>query len=361
LTSETLLREFAQKSFEPISEAVRKVVAEVSQHRIFEHEKMLVSFESKHISMPGNRKAIDYISAQLKSFGYEPELQWFELRGALGGKTANVLARHTGTENPELIYTVSSHLDSVVAGPGADDDTSGIAAMLEAARVMQGRPLPATVMFVAFTGEESGTLGSREFARVAKAGKWKIAGALNNDMIGYANDSRLDNTIRYSNAGIRDILHSAAMNFTKLTTYDARYTKGTDALPLFETFGDILGGIGGYPILSSPHYHQSHDALETINFQQVAETSKTIVAALMYLASTPSPVKDLSVKGAEVTWTASSEKSVQGYVVSYGRREQKVSQPRIQLPGLKPGDTVMVKAVNARGVQAWDWSRITVQ
>jgi co-chaperonin GroES (HSP10) len=81
----------------------------------------------------------------------------------------------------------------------------------------------------------------------------------------------------------------------------------------------------------------------------------------MYLASTPSPVKDLSVKGAEVTWTASSEKSVQGYVVSYGRREQKVSQPRIQLPGLKPGDTVMVKAVNARGVQAWDWSRITVQ
>lgn len=360
LTSETLLKEFAQRVFEPMLESVRKMAAGISVHRVYEHEKTLVSFESKHISMPGNRKAIDYITAQFKSFGYEPEQQWFEPRGALGGKSANVLARLTGTENPELIYIVSSHLDSVVAGPGADDDSSGIAAMLEAARVMQGHPMPATIVFAAFTGEESGTLGSREFARVAKAEKWKIAGALNNDMVGYANDSRLDNTIRYSNAGIRDIQHSAAMNFTKLITYDARYYKGTDALPLFEAFGDILGGIGGYPILSSPHYHQSHDALDTINFQQVAETSKTTVATLMYLASTPSPVKDLSVKGTEVAWTASPEKGVRSYVVSFGRREEKVTQPRINLQGLKPGDTVMVRAVNARGIQGWEWSRITV-
>ena len=359
LTAETLLKEFSQRLFEPIAENVRKIVAEISTPFVYEHEKALVSFDSRHISMPGNRKAIEYITAQFKSFGYEPEQQWFEPRGALDGKSANVVARLTGTENPELIYTVSSHLDSVVAGPGADDDASGIAAMLEAARVMHGHPMPATIIFAAFTGEESGTLGSREFARVAKEGKWKIAGGLNNDMVGYANDTRLDNTIRYSNVGIRDIQHAAAMDFSKLITYDAHYYKGTDAAPLFDAFGDIYGGIGGYPVLSSPHYHQSSDVLETLNFQQIAETAKTTVATLMYLASTPAPVKGLTVKGTDVSWEPSLEKNVRGYVVSFGRREEKVTQPRINLPGLKPGDVVMVRAVNSRGMQGWDWSRVT--
>ncbi len=210
-------------------------------------------------------------------------------------------------------------------------------------------PLPATILFAAFTVEEAGTLGSREFARIAKEGKWKVVGGLNNDMIGYANDSRLDNTIRYSNSGIRDIQHSAAMNFTKLITYDAHYYKGTDAANLFEAFGDVMGGIGGYPVLSSPHYHTASDVLETINFQQINETSKTTVATLMYLASTPAPVRDLAVKGTEVTWTASPEKSVRSYVVSYGRREEKVTQLRINIPGLKPGDLVMVRAVGISG------------
>lgn len=360
LASEMALKEFAQKTFDPIEENVRKVVGEISTSRLYEYETALVSFDSRHISRPGNRKAIDYLAETLKSFGYEVELQWFEPRGALGGKSANVLARLTGTENPDLIYTLSSHLDSVAAGPGADDDASGIVALLEAARVLKDRPMPATILFAAFTAEESGTLGSREFARVAKEKKWKITGGLNNDMIGYSNDFRLDNTIRFSSAGMRDIQHSAAMSFSKLITYDARYYRGTDALPLVEAFGDILSGIGGYPILSSPHYHQATDVIETINFQQIAETAKTTVASLMYLSSAPAPVKDLAVKGTEVAWSPSSEKNVRGYLVSYGRREERVNQPRINIAGLKPGDVVLVRAINSRGMQGWDWARVTV-
>ena len=74
-------------------------------------------------------------------------------------RTANVVATLKGTENPELIYVVSSHFDSVQAGPGADDDTSGTAALLEAARMLADTPLPATVVFASFTGEEAGLLG----------------------------------------------------------------------------------------------------------------------------------------------------------------------------------------------------------
>ena len=125
----------------------------------------------------------------------------------------------------------------------------------------------------------------REFVRQAVAKQIRIVGALNNDMIGWANDHRLDNTIRYSNAGIRDIQHGAAMHFTNLSTYDALYYKSTDAAAYYEAYGDIVGGIGSYPVLGNPHYHQPHDLLETINHQLVTEVAKTTAATLMMLAS----------------------------------------------------------------------------
>ncbi|HKQ78273.1 MAG TPA: M20/M25/M40 family metallo-hydrolase [Blastocatellia bacterium] len=370
LSAETALQNEGQRIYAPIADEVRRTVEQASTHRIFAHEKALFDFDSKHISRPGNKLAEDYLFAAYKSFGYEPERQCFEHRQALGGKTCNIIAKLPGTENPELIYVVSSHYDSVVAGPGADDDTSGTAALLEASRMLAGRPQPATIIFASFTGEEGGLLGSREFVRRALGDKLKIVGALNNDMIGWANDNRLDNTIRYTNAGIRDIQHTAASLFTRLITYDARYHRGTDATAFFEAYGNIIGGIGSYPVLGNPHYHQASDLLEAINHQLITEVSKTTVASLMMLASSPSPVKDLKVAGydgrtAELSWTPSPEKSVRNYIVDYGpengpKLRVKAGGPRATLRDVKPGAVVSVKAVNARGVEGWDWSRVTI-
>ena len=74
---------------------------------------------------PATGKASEYLFKTYQSFGYAPEYQWFEPPNALGGNTANVVATLKGTVNPELVYVVSSHYDSVAGGPGADDDTSG--------------------------------------------------------------------------------------------------------------------------------------------------------------------------------------------------------------------------------------------
>ena len=218
---------------------------------------------------------------------------------------------------------VSSHYDSVAIGPGADDDTSGTAALLETARILAGHPQPATIVFASFTGEEAGLLGSREFVRRAVADKVRIVGALNNDMVGWANDHRLDNTIRYSNPGIRDVQHAAAIQFSNLITYDALYYKNTDAHAYYEAYGDIVGGIGSYPVLGNPHYHQSHDMLDTINHQLVTEVAKTTAATLMLLASSPSRLAGLKVDSyqngtATLSWTASPEKGVTGYLVAWG-------------------------------------------
>jgi Peptidase family M28/WD40-like Beta Propeller Repeat len=371
LASEMALKARGTRAFQPIAAEVRSTVARASASRIFEYEKALFDFDSKHISRPGNHLASEFLYNTYKSFGYEPEYQWFDQRAALGGRTANVVATLRGTVNPELVYIVSSHYDSVVAGPGADDDTSGTAALLEAARVMAGHPMPATIVFASFTGEEAGLLGSREFVRRAVAGKVHVLGALNNDMIGWMNDSRFDNTIRYSNPGIRDIQHAAAMLFTRLITYDARYFKGTDAVSFYDAYGDVVGGIGSYPVLGSPHYHQASDLLEFENHQLITETSKTTIATLMLLASSPSRLTQLKVDGytggtASLSWAPSAESGIASYVVAYGppsdryRHRLTVTQPRAVLPQIVPGTTVSVKAVNARGLEGWDWATVTL-
>jgi hypothetical protein len=375
LEAERALREKTEKMFAPIAADVRKVVAQASVGRVFGYEKALFDFDSKHVTQPGNAKAIRYLADTYRSFGYEPELQEFEAAGrggAPGRPTANVLATLKGTVNPELVYVVSSHFDSVATGPGADDDTSGTAALLETARVMAKHPQPATIVFASFTGEESGLLGSREYVRRAVAGKVRIVGALNNDMIGWANDHRLDNTIRYSNAGIRDVQHGAAMHFTDLITYDAVYYRSTDAAAYYEAFGDIVGGIGSYPVLGNPHYHQSHDLLDTINHQLVTEVAKTTAASLMLMASSPSRLTGLKVErsdggAARVSWTAAPEKGVTGYLVTYGppsnpaANQMRVTAPSATIPKATAGTMIAVKAVNARGLEGWDWARVTVR
>jgi Peptidase family M28/Fibronectin type III domain/WD40-like Beta Propeller Repeat len=371
LAAEEALRSKSLGLYSQIADPVKAMLAEASVERVYTYEKALFDFDSKHISRPGNRLASAYLFETYKSFGYAPEYQWLERTNALGGKTANVIATLKGTVNPELIYVVSSHYDSVAVGPGADDDSSGTAALLETARIMASRPQAATIVFASFTGEEAGLLGSREFVRRAVADKQRIVGALNNDMVGWANDFRLDNTIRYSNPGIRDIQHAAAIQFTKLITYDSLYYKGTDAAAYYEAFGDIVGGIGSYPVLSSPHYHQPHDVLENMNHQLITEVAKTTAATLMLLASSPSRLVGLKVDrfsggSATLSWTPSPEQGVDGYIVAYGppakpeERRQSVPNPTVTLPNISPGTIVSVKAVSKKGFEGWDWARVVV-
>jgi len=196
----------------------------------------------------------------------------------------------------------------------------------------------------------------------------RIVGALNNDMIGWAGEGpQLNNTIRYSNAGIRDIQHAAAFLFTDIVLYDTKYYRGTDAAAFYEAWGDIVGGIGSYPILANPHYHQPTDYLDTINQRQVTETAKVTAATIMYLASSPSRLNNLVAartgNGVTLTWDASPETGITSYIVAYGpaadplRTRITVRTPTATLPSLPAGTRIAVKAVNDKGLEGWDWAR----
>jgi hypothetical protein len=208
--------------------------------------------------------------------------------------------------------------------------------------------------------------------RAVESGK-KIVGALNNDMIGWTRNYRLDNTIRYSNPGIRDIQHAAAMQFSKLITYDAHYYQSTDAAAYYDAYGDIVGGIGSYPVLESPYYHQTTDRLENINHVLVAEVARTTAATLMILASSPARLVGLEARPAgpgnvDLSWTAAPERGVTRYRVSFtnasGQNVQREVQagggarPSLRLDGVAAGSRISVKAVNDRGLESWDWAHV---
>ena len=369
--AEASLRAKGELAFQPIKDAVRAAVDKVSITKLYDYESILFDFDSKHITQPGNIKAAEYIFNQLKSFGYAPVYQEFESRGT---KTANVLARLAGTENPDVLYVLSGHFDSNQRSPGADDDTSVTAVNLEAARILARSPQPYTIIFAFFTGEEAGLLGSREFVRVAKEKGWNVAAAFNNDMIGWANDHHLDDTIRFTSAGLRDIQHAAAFLFSRMITYDIKYVKSTDGASFYEAYGEMVSGLGSYPVLGNPYYHQPTDLLETVNHQLLVEAAKYNIASTMMLASSPTPVKGLkAVLGkngmAEAEWAISAEKGISGYVIEYGPESDpaatrmRIQEAKAQLPvvGLKKGEklSVAVKAVSARGIESWEWARTT--
>ncbi len=118
----------------------------------------------------------------------------------------NAMAILKGTDTADKrIYLISGHLDSRVSdvmnrtadAPGANDDGSGVAAVLECARIMSRKSFPATIIFVAVSGEEQGLLGASFLAEKAKREGWNIDAVLNNDIMGSNNSNEtniIDNT-----------------------------------------------------------------------------------------------------------------------------------------------------------------------
>ncbi|MCX2429246.1 M28 family metallopeptidase [Pedobacter sp. GR22-10] len=142
------------------------------------------------------------LSAYLDTTTFKPDGKRVDQPTLLG----NAVAILKGTDpNDKRVYVVSGHLDSRVTdvmnrtsnAPGANDDGSGVAGVIEAARIMSRYKFPATIIFVAVSGEEQSLLGSGFMADKAKKEGWNVDAMLNNDMIGSNNSSEtqiIDNT-----------------------------------------------------------------------------------------------------------------------------------------------------------------------
>ena len=135
-------------------------------------------------------------------------------RAPNGVRVEDVIAVQTGTSNPTRVIVIQGHIDSRVTdvmnaaadAPGANDDASGVALAIEAARILSGRKFAATIVYAALSGEEQGLWGGTLLAETAKARGWQVAAVLNNDIVGNTHGiggEHVDNRVRVFSEGLQ--------------------------------------------------------------------------------------------------------------------------------------------------------------
>jgi hypothetical protein len=163
-----------------------------------------VYIKSRNKLQPGNEYASQYLLQKLGSFGFTPFRQQFSTTGF------NVLLEQRGTRRPNQKYILCAHYDDMPAGsslaPGADDNASGTAAVIEAARIFRSFQFPYTITYAFWDEEEQGLIGSRYFAQLARSMGDSILGVINLDMIGYDSDNDFK-----ANIHVRPVAHSAQL------------------------------------------------------------------------------------------------------------------------------------------------------
>ena len=192
---------------------ISQLVQQVNADSLKKYTEVLASFKSRHTlnqdAKDGMIAAQNYVKAKFMEFGIlskgrmTASIEEFIVPGdgrriVTDAKVGNVIAKLPGTNpNDPRVIIVSGHLDSrnkdvmdaTGASPGANDDGSGVALVMELARILAKSEFSATLLFVAFTGEEQGLKGATYLADKAKAESWKIEAVLNNDIVGNSNSS----------------------------------------------------------------------------------------------------------------------------------------------------------------------------
>ncbi len=227
--------------------------------------------------------ARDNIQAYFESLGLTTALEPFIYNSTT---YYNVVATKLGTTNPDDVYLVGAHFDSV-NNPGADDNASGTAAVMEIARVLASYDFDATLRFVAFDREEQGLKGS--YAYVAAHASDNILGMISLDMIAYNPAGGQHDTVRLydwvSGGSMKTSLASAMATYaTGISTVDAGQMWGSDHSP-FESAGFDAAMVIEASYSSNPYYHKATDAVETAGYLDYAFATEITRGVTGYLAS----------------------------------------------------------------------------
>ena len=365
---------------------IQKMIKEVSAKNIEASIRKLVSFGTRNTLSEqdnparGIGAARDWIFAEFEKFNKDcggcmvVEKQSFTQPKAnrIPEPTVltNVIATLKGSTDPERIYVVSGHYDSMCSSPtdakcdapGANDDASGTAAVIELARVMSKRKFDATIVFMAVPGEEQGLLGAAHYAEQAKVKAMNIEGMFTNDIVGgvttkknspnrnrvrvFSEGVTSDETpqqanTRWSVGGENDSASRQLARYIKeqsdryLKNFKVwmiyrrdRYLRGGDHIPFLErgfTAVRITEVDEDYT-----HQHQNvrtengvfyGDTPEFVDFEYTANVARVNLISLASLANAPARPKNVGIvttrltNDTELKWDANADSDIAGYEV----------------------------------------------
>jgi len=366
---------------------IKKILAEISPKRIEAYVAKLVSFGTRHTMSEtesetrGIGAARRWIKAEMERCGagtglqvaFDSHVAPVSARISRPTEIVNVVATLPGSQDAskDRIYVTSGHYDSRVSdvmnytadAPGANDDASGTAAVMELACVMSKYKFDATLVFMTVAAEEQGLLGARHWATQAREKKLNIAGMFTNDIIGSsrADNGKVDNkqvrlfaqsipaTKEMSDAirtlvqtgGENDSISRQLARHTKeqgeryqkdfkvsvIQRHD-RYLRGGDHMPFLEQGYAALRFTE--PAEDFAHQHQDlrtengkvyGDLIEFNDYDYIAKVTRVNAAALASLALAPSAPQAVKLRTDKLTndstlvWQANPEPDLAGYRV----------------------------------------------
>lgn len=362
------------------------IAGAVSAERIEQDVEKLVSFGTRHTlsetesDTRGIGAARRWIKAEFDKISaacggclevyYQSRVIEGEARIPDPVEVVSVIAVQRGTVDPDRYVIMSGDIDSRVSdvmnytddAPGANDNASGVAGTLEAARVLSQYEFAGSVVYAALAGEEQGLFGGRIMAEQAQADGWRIKAVLNNDMIGniegingvinnttariFAEGTRQDETAddarrRRFTGGEVD---SPSRNLARYIDWMAdRYIPNLDTMVIYRLDRFARGGHHrpfndlGYPgvriMETNENYNRQHqdlrvedgiaygDTIDGVDFDYAAKLTALNAVSLAGMAWAPSPPAEVSISGAvtantTLKWRAASA-AEQGHIAGY--------------------------------------------
>jgi Peptidase family M28 len=291
---------------------VHERLARITEGRLKDHV-IRISGTRHHQSAPGPLEAAaDYIRDQFGAAGLSVRTQRFN---ALNYRNRNIIGsmrlrrRGPGRSRPPLI--LAAHYDTVTDSPGADDNASGVAVMLEAARMLADLPLPVPIVFIGFAQEEQNRLGSSLYAREARRAGRRLHGIIVLECVGYVSLHPRSQQVpkglpvaipdvgdflgvvgNLEAAGLKAGLERAARSYVPdLPLVGLLVTDAGSGFPDTRRSDHASFWDAGYPALMltdtaefrNPAYHRPGDIPEALDFAFMAKVTRAITGYLMEL------------------------------------------------------------------------------
>ncbi len=255
-------------------------------------------------------EAAEYIIAEFKEYGYEPRIQSY----AIGKRSySNIIAERTGSVSPGETVIIGAHYDSVIGSPGANDNASGVGALLELARLFSGVDVERTVKFIAFVNEEppfflSEEMGSQVYAAGARTRGEDIRAMIALETIGYYSEERNSQNYPWlyglfypdqanfiavvGNFGSRGLVKKVKDTFKKNSEFNIESVVAPSIVPgvdfsdhaSFWQYGYKACMVTDTAFYRYPYYHTAEDTHEKIDHDRLAEVTRGFYHVLLELS-----------------------------------------------------------------------------
>jgi Zn-dependent M28 family amino/carboxypeptidase len=263
-------------------------------------DKLAVEIGERSLKRPeGLHAAAKWISNTFWAMGYEPQYQQFEVSGV---KQENVILEIRGATKPQEIVVIGAHYDTVAGTPGADDNASGVAVLLELARLFRGRTPARTLRLVAFANEENPgtgaeTMGSYYYAKLCKERRENVVGMLSLEMLGVYSDEEGSQRYPYpfslfyptvgnflgfvGNTASRELVHKCIGSFRRHTSFPSEGCAAPQKYSDINRSDHWCFWEFGYPALMVtdtsnfryPLYHTGKDTPDKLDFDRMARVA----------------------------------------------------------------------------------------